>query len=74
MEDSEVKKDDDIPNLHEVKALETAGVKLAEGDKLTEALEVFDQLIALHPNYPSAYNNRAQVRYLIHNYKCVIIF
>ncbi|XP_003389301.1 PREDICTED: tetratricopeptide repeat protein 36-like [Amphimedon queenslandica] len=65
VEDPEVKKDDEIPNLQEVKALETAGVKLAEGDKLTEALEVFDQLIALHPNYPSAYNNRAQVYRLL---------
>ena len=51
---------DDTPS-QQVKALETAAVKLAEGDKLIEALELFDQLITSHPNYPSAYNNRAQV-------------
>lgn len=52
---------DDTTPSQQVKALETAAVKLAEGDKLIEALELFDQLITSHPNYPSAYNNRAQV-------------
>lgn len=36
------------------------GVKLAEDKKLTEAIERFNQVIALNSRYPSAYNNRAQ--------------
>lgn len=55
-------REDDIPNLQEVKALETAAVKLAEGEEMKEALTVLNQVITLSPKYPSAYNNRAQVR------------
>lgn len=51
-----------MSNLAELKALETAAVKLAEGEQLTEALQVLSQAIDLSPNYASAYNNRAQVR------------
>ena len=54
--------EDDIPNLHEIKALETAAVKLAEGGNLTEALNALNKVITLSPNYASVYNNRAQVR------------
>ena len=54
--------EDDIPNLHEIKALETAAVKLAEGDDLTGALDALNEVITLSPNYASVYNNRAQVR------------
>jgi tetratricopeptide (TPR) repeat protein len=36
------------------------GVKLAEQNQLTEAIDCFSQAIALNPDLPSAYNNRAQ--------------
>ena len=53
--------DDGIPNLSELKTLETAAVKLAEGDNLLEALDLLNQVINRSPNYASGYNNRAQV-------------
>nr|ACC43937.1 TPR-repeat containing protein A [Philodina roseola] len=42
------------------KKLEEEGVKLAEQNQISEAIERFDQAITLDPNQPSAYNNRAQ--------------
>jgi tetratricopeptide (TPR) repeat protein len=36
------------------------GVRLAEQNRLVEAIEYFNQAIALSPQNPSAYNNRAQ--------------
>jgi Flp pilus assembly protein TadD len=36
------------------------GVRLAEQNHLVEAIECFNQAIALSPQNPSAYNNRAQ--------------
>jgi len=36
------------------------GVRLAEQNHLVEAIERFNQAIALNPQHPSAYNNRAQ--------------
>ena len=36
------------------------GVKFAEQNHLTEAIDRFSQAIVLNPELPSAYNNRAQ--------------
>ncbi len=36
------------------------GVRLAEQNHLVEAIERFSQAIAINPQYPSSYNNRAQ--------------
>jgi tetratricopeptide (TPR) repeat protein len=36
------------------------GVRLAEKNQLVEAIERFSQAIAINPQYPSSYNNRAQ--------------
>jgi tetratricopeptide (TPR) repeat protein len=36
------------------------GVRLAEQNRLAEAIECFNQAIVLNPQQPSAYNNRAQ--------------
>jgi hypothetical protein len=48
-------------DTNQLKAMEAAAVKLAEGDDLTGALDILNKLIASSPNYSSAYNNRAQV-------------
>ncbi|KAI9286582.1 hypothetical protein BC943DRAFT_351387 [Umbelopsis sp. AD052] len=47
--------------LSQVQELETQGVKLAEEEKLDEALEKLTQAIAICDYYASVYNNRAQV-------------
>ena len=36
------------------------GVRLAEQNRLADAIECFNQAIAINPQYPSSYNNRAQ--------------
>ncbi|CAF0751567.1 unnamed protein product [Adineta steineri] len=50
---------DDKQSL-EIKKLEEEGVRLAEQNRLDEAIEHFSQAILLNPQNPSAYNNRAQ--------------
>ncbi|CAF0760411.1 unnamed protein product [Adineta ricciae] len=44
----------------EIKQIEEEGVRLAEQNRLDEAIERFNEAIARNPNSPSAYNNRAQ--------------
>ena len=44
------------------KVLEVEAVKAAEGGSLGDALELLNQAVAVAPDYPSSYNNRAQVR------------
>ncbi|CAF3352245.1 unnamed protein product [Rotaria sp. Silwood1] len=51
--------------LLEIKKLEEEGVRLAEQNRLVEAIEHFNQAIALNPQNPSAYNNRAQAYQLL---------
>nr|ACD88972.1 tetratricopeptide repeat containing protein [Adineta vaga] len=51
----------------EIKKIEEEGVRLAEQNRLLEAIECFSQAIALNPNNPSAYNNRAQAYQLQNN-------
>ena len=36
------------------------GVRLAEQNQFAEAIDCFNQAIAINPQYPSPYNNRAQ--------------
>jgi hypothetical protein len=48
---------DDEP-LVKAKKLEIEGVRLAEQQKVEEAIDVFTQAINLVPDYASAYNNR----------------
>lgn len=50
------------------------GVKLAEQNQLSEAIERFNQAIALDPKQPSAYNNRAQAYQLQNRIDGSIIF
>ncbi|CAM4815143.1 unnamed protein product [Rotaria magnacalcarata] len=49
----------------EIKKLEEEGVRLAEQNHLIEAIEHFSRAIALNPQNPSAYNNRAQAYQLL---------
>ncbi|CAF4679287.1 unnamed protein product, partial [Rotaria socialis] len=44
----------------ELKLLEAEGVRLAEHNYLTEAIECFTRAIEINPQQPSPYNNRAQ--------------
>ena len=41
------------------------GVRFAEQNRLLEAIECFSQAIALNPQNPSPYNNRAQTYQLL---------
>ena len=50
-----------LPHIDEAKELELQAVMLADGGQLAEALEVCNRAILLSPQYPSLYNNRAQV-------------
>ena len=45
-----------------MKRLEKEGVTFAEMSRTDEAMQCFDQAIALLPNRASAYNNRAQMK------------
>ncbi|CAF0995309.1 unnamed protein product [Rotaria sordida] len=49
----------------EIKKLEEEGVRLAEQNRLIEAVEYFSRAIALNPQNASAYNNRAQAYQLL---------
>ena len=48
--------------VREAKRLEVEAVKEAEASRLDQALQLLDQAVAMAPEYPSVYNNRAQVR------------
>jgi hypothetical protein len=48
--------------LIKAKKLEIEGVRLAEQQKVEEAIDVFTQAVNLVPDYASAYNNRYSSR------------
>jgi tetratricopeptide (TPR) repeat protein len=50
------------------------GVRLAEQNHLVEAIECFSQAIAINPQYPSPYNNRAQAYQLQSKTEGQIVF
>ena len=61
----------DVPDSAEVsraKELELSAVKEAEGGRLQAALELLTEAIAVAPDFPSPYNNRAQVSVLVVQY------
>ncbi len=45
----------------QAKQLEVDAVRAAENGKLDDALDILNRAIAIAPDYPSPYNNRAQV-------------
>ena len=45
----------------EIKKLELQAVNLAQNGDLTPSFELFNQIVEMSPNYPSIYNNRAQL-------------
>ncbi len=51
----------DSDEVKRAKGLEVEAVKAAEGD-LERALSLLSEAIAVAPQYPSPYNNRAQVQ------------
>ncbi|XP_018786932.1 PREDICTED: tetratricopeptide repeat protein 36 homolog [Bactrocera latifrons] len=51
--------------VQQSKVLELCAIKLAEEDKLVEALQCFEQAIDVAPTRASVYNNRAQALRLV---------
>lgn len=52
--------------LSQIRTLEAAAILLAEGKDLSGAVSKLDECISLCDRYASAFNNRAQVRQLLH--------
>jgi len=48
--------------VREAKRLEVEAVQEAESGRLDQALQLLERAVAMAPEYPSVYNNRAQVR------------
>ena len=48
--------------VRRAKHLEVEAVREAEGGRLEEAMRILTEAITVAPDYPSPYNNRAQVR------------
>ena len=44
------------------KELESRAIKAAESGSLAEAVKLFNEAVAVAPDRPAVYNNRAQVR------------
>ncbi|XP_059141749.1 tetratricopeptide repeat protein 36-like [Physella acuta] len=62
IEEDELKEEscDDSEEVKKAKALEIQGVKAAEAGDVDAALAIFTEAVNVAPNWPSAYNNRAQ--------------
>ncbi|KAI8807064.1 tetratricopeptide repeat protein 36-like protein [Cladochytrium replicatum] len=65
--ESEPLPEPDERTLAQLKAIELEGVRLAEKNALTSALEAFTKATELWPTYASVYNNRAQLYRLLGN-------
>ncbi len=67
----------DVPDpvivSEEIKEIEKAAVKQAEQGDLSGALSNLDRVVQMAPDYPSGFNNRAQVMYwLVYTYSMLL--
>ena len=51
-----------MPSFSLSKELESRAIKAAESGSLAEAVKLFNEAVAVAPDRPAVYNNRAQVR------------
>lgn len=56
-----------LPNYNECKTIEKDGIKEAEQNNISKAIELFTKAVDTCPNNPSPYNNRAQAYRLDNN-------